>query len=406
MIVEDQALTVEYLEKLIPWEDLGFPIVARAGNGREALDMLGRVRPDIILADVEMPVVNGLDFSRQAVKQFPWLQILIVSSHRQFDYVKQAIGFGAADYILKHEINEKNLIPRLEQARGAILSRLSGFAASLERYYGDRQREDVDPIGAVYFCEDDLWIFGTRGDDFRGAPVSPPGIDAFQLSLSVPLGNKGILLFYRSCHRKEIAGSPVKPALRDIASELMELNRQAGTGEGIYMIDYISESRHYLSRIFDRITTIEQFRDQLPDFIVLHGELLERLIRKDRGASVVSRDRGRTLAGSATAFIGDNYMRPIGTADVADGIGVSTAYLCQKFKEETGETILKALTRRRIDRAKELLAQGYVHVNEISEACGFSSPRYFSQVFRKTTGKTPTEFRDASDSALEEGAEG
>ncbi len=403
MIVEDQPLTVEYLEKLIPWDDLGFPIIARSGNGREALDLLDQFRPDIILADVEMPVLNGLDFSRQALKQYPWTQILVISSHRQFDYVKEAINFGATDYILKHEIVEDSLVTLLKKCRKEIESHLEGFASTLNHYYEEEQLGYIEPLGSAYFRKDDLWIYASPGSFPVSSPVPaltreavfPELLGMFRLALSFPLRKTGFLAFYRPGKREGTAGFVNNgPDREELVHDLRKQFKGSVLNGCIYMVDLVTGSRYWLNAVFDTINKLEQFRSILSPSIVLHGDLLDRLIRERQNDSGNILKNSGSLVTRAVEFIQNNYMHPIGTGDVADGIGVSTAYLCQKFKEERGETILKALTKIRIERAKELLEEGYIHINDISEACGFTSPRYFSQVFRKATGKTPTDFRE------------
>lgn len=101
MIIDDEAYFREYLQTLIPWSDYGFEICGEACNGEEGLKKVSLLNPDIILADIHMPVVNGLDFSKTVKEKFPYVHIILITGFNEFEYAKQAIRIGVANYISK-----------------------------------------------------------------------------------------------------------------------------------------------------------------------------------------------------------------------------------------------------------------------------------------------------------------
>lgn len=76
-------------------------VVAETGNGREALDLIRKHKPDVVLLDIAMPELNGLEVTQIVSKEFPAIRIIILSMHKSDEYVLQALRFGAAGYLLK-----------------------------------------------------------------------------------------------------------------------------------------------------------------------------------------------------------------------------------------------------------------------------------------------------------------
>jgi two-component system response regulator YesN len=92
-------------------------------------------------------------------------------------------------------------------------------------------------------------------------------------------------------------------------------------------------------------------------------------------------------------YIDRNYMRDIGIAQIANDLELTPNYLSQRFHEKTGTTFVKYLTRIRITKAKELLADHSLPISQIARKVGYNSSRHFSSIFRLLEGKTPSDFR-------------
>jgi transcriptional regulator GlxA family with amidase domain len=91
-----------------------------------------------------------------------------------------------------------------------------------------------------------------------------------------------------------------------------------------------------------------------------------------------------------------NYTRPLARWEIAEAVGVSGSYLNRLFKQELGLSPWDYLNRFRVGQAKELFRQTHGSVKSISGQVGFKDPKYFSRVFRKLTGLSPSEFREQS----------
>jgi two-component system response regulator YesN len=93
-------------------------------------------------------------------------------------------------------------------------------------------------------------------------------------------------------------------------------------------------------------------------------------------------------------FIEINYKKDISLDDVSRVVDVSPYYFSKLFKEETGENFIEYLTRIRIEQAKKLLQNRDMSIKNVCSDTGYSDPNYFSRIFKKLVGVTPTEYRD------------
>ena len=128
------------------------------------------------------------------------------------------------------------------------------------------------------------------------------------------------------------------------------------------------------------------------------GSLRSWYIDKLKNA-VTSINKGATdhthhLIKKAVDYIENNYSKDISLDDISQELNLSTYYFSKLFKEEKGENFIEFLTMTRIQKAKELMKDATRSIKEISSSCGYSDPNYFSRIFKKYTGLTPTEYKD------------
>ncbi|MDV4150416.1 response regulator [Clostridium sp. AL.422] len=116
LIVEDEFIMRQGMKHMIEWEREGFTIVGEATNGQEALELIETLKPNIVISDIVMPILNGVDFSKVIQRKYPEVQIIILSSYDNFEYVKDTLLSGAVDYILKPTLNPNQLLVTLNKA--------------------------------------------------------------------------------------------------------------------------------------------------------------------------------------------------------------------------------------------------------------------------------------------------
>lgn len=101
VLVDDEEIIREGLAAGFPWQEAGFEIVGMAEDGEEALEIVAKTRPDVVITDIKMPFVDGLEFIARIKPERPDLCIIIISGHDEFNYAQKALKLGAYDYILK-----------------------------------------------------------------------------------------------------------------------------------------------------------------------------------------------------------------------------------------------------------------------------------------------------------------
>ncbi|WP_199616668.1 response regulator transcription factor [Paenibacillus alkalitolerans] len=115
LIVDDEPLARAGLRAMYDWISNGFQVVGEASDGKKALQLMEKVHVDIVITDIAMPVMDGLEFSREARRRYPEAKILLLSCHNEFDYAREAMRFGASDYLLKAKLEPEDLHRSLMQ---------------------------------------------------------------------------------------------------------------------------------------------------------------------------------------------------------------------------------------------------------------------------------------------------
>ena len=235
LIVEDNVFTVDALKETIPWTQLGYDAVLTAGNGTEGLKMIRQYNPFLVISDIKMPGLTGLEMITEAAS--PNMQVIFISGYQEFSFAQTALKLGAADYLLK-PINNEELIASIRK-----IETMSAKASAVRR----------------------------------------------------PSYN----------------GKQVSPLVRGV-------------------LDYIEA----------------------------------------------------------------NYSEHISLQSLASVFYVHPSYLSSVIKKETGENFLNILTNLRMNTAKEMLINTDASIEEIGRECGYSEYAYFYQVFKKSIGLCPSDYRN------------
>lgn len=116
IIVDDDFLVRSYLKQLEAWEKAGFEIVADVRDGEEALKVVEELQPDVVVTDISMPLMDGIELIRHLREGVQNPYIIVLSCHDDFEYVKEAMRLGANEYVLKNTLNEETLYEMLQKA--------------------------------------------------------------------------------------------------------------------------------------------------------------------------------------------------------------------------------------------------------------------------------------------------
>ena len=118
-LVDDEFLQRKLVKKSVDWQSIGIELCGEAEDGEEALEKIFMLKPDILIMDINIPYVNGIEVSKRVKKVFPETQVIILTAYGEFEYAQKALRFGVFDYLLK-PIDKNKLKACLDKAAAQI----------------------------------------------------------------------------------------------------------------------------------------------------------------------------------------------------------------------------------------------------------------------------------------------
>lgn len=359
-LAEDEAIIRRGIRDSIDWEANGLEFVGEAGDGEYAYPLILKTEPDILLTDVKMPFMDGLELSRLVKKSLPNIKIIILSGYNEFDYAKEAIKIGISDYLLK-PITSASLVDALKRVAETIREErertrlLERYFVSYEKYtefldktdYSGVDRkliEDFLKLGSVEEC-------GPFIDEYFAA-VGEHNYKSLLLRQYMTVD-----IFY--CVQEflkslKVETDEIPETLRDIK----EIPKVIGGVETT--VAYLKALFHFALSARDKC----------------------------------SNDRYGNLIREARAYIAENFAKSDFSLNMISAhIGVSPSYFSSIFKQEMGQSFVEYLTKVRIDKACELLKCTNLRTAEIGESVGYNDPHYFSATFKKIMGQSPKDYK-------------
>lgn len=524
ILVDDENIQREGIKRHINWQELGMEVVGTAEDGVDALELIRTYQPDILITDIKMPLMNGLELTKKAKQLLPKIKVIIVSGYDEFEYARTAIELNAHAFLLK-PINVEKMREQL-----AKLANICSSEQNSEREFADLrgQFEESLPLLKKKFVEDLLLgIYKDKSIIKKKAEF---------LNIHIPTENYCVVILdvayecdqeqreeqkhlfylnienqiYELVHRKYkvllcliregkfvLIISSKDEELTMISTFLEELHKNIfvggskdlsigvsnlksdigfineayteanialkqtfylGSGKIIMFCDIgiksnavlvlddqINELAHQVSvgntviaqelinLIFYELTVSthnEAYVKTLCYHIVsrIHrilydlNESVENIFgREDILWDKISRfstipdtqlwlkniveaickyilktKRNKTVTAieAIKKILESRYQEQITIEEISKMVYLTPNYLCNLFKEKTGESIIDYLTKVRMKEAKQLLEDESIKIYEIAEKSGYNSTSYFSIVFKNSFGISPKEYRD------------
>lgn len=537
LLVDDEPLILTGIQSMINWEDYDCVITDKASNGKQALEKMEKSMPDIVITDIKMPVMTGIEFMQECRDRGYDTVFILLTNLEEFSLAKSALALGAADYLVKMEMTQEMMGNSLKRA-----TELCNQKRILTDKIPHREFHPKDvKQTATGFFRDILEKAGNLSDEFRKKWQEP--VEKMELE---QLYENGVLMWIRPYKDRDLfenVSEDDRKEMLDYAQSLMEqfMNRihsgcctlvwkrmgilailpgqnrtekyYRDTGKKICNIleDYfgcqtlvaISAPMEDIwggsKRALSQIKKTQEFyyyhsnepvvlvsdveahfweerhaRHDTFDISFLKKDLRQALVQQDKEKvnsvfeelsalftefhpareqvvnacanlyyfflSYVEEDAlikeempypsvvmeillecftlkahtrwllkfgswvGNTMenfhSGSKTdkiveaakEYVRENYGEKLTLAAIASKIGISQGYLSSVFKKQTGGNLNDYINQMKIEKAKELLEKHEYMMYEISDMLGFENPYYFSKVFKKLTGITPSEY--------------
>lgn len=137
--MDDEEAIIEGLKATVPWERFKCKVVGTATNGKDGLELIHKHKPDIVLTDIKMPYLNGLEMLKEIIGEYPNMQVIVLSGYRDFSYAQSAIRLGVLRYLLK-----PSKMSEIYEALNAAMLKLSGVPQDPNQ---DIQEEEEETEG-------------------------------------------------------------------------------------------------------------------------------------------------------------------------------------------------------------------------------------------------------------------
>lgn len=349
LLVDDEILEREVLKIMLGKLKNEVTVVGEAGNGREAIDLDMKLNPDIIFMDVKMPGIDGIKALEIIKKQNENKVIIMLTAYDDFDLIHKALTLGVNDYILKPVKGEK----LLEVLRIQI----------------DNLKIDKSRIKEKELLLIDKIISEEENDaklllnDIIESYILASNEDASYFKQKVELLSEKMI---------------------KVASKFKFRN-----GNWINKEDAL-----YKFEFFEDIESIRNYIYSILTLIFL--ETSQNNIEVKKSDVVKPKCLNKALE-PALKYIEENYGEQILLEDVASVSNLSPYYFSKLFKKEMGMNFTTYVTKHKIEKAKWMLKNTDIPIVNIASELGYYECGYFTKVFKKIEGITPTEYRSKKD---------
>ncbi|OPJ63376.1 response regulator transcription factor [Clostridium oryzae] len=518
IIIDDETVTRKGLIKHIPWSKLNIELAGEASDGKEGLEIVKRVKPNIVVSDVRMPGMNGIEMAREIKKTQPDCRIIFLSAYADKEYLKAAIDISAVSYVEKPvnliEISEaikkasqmcledenrkadkdsidtviydnipfikQNLIEKLTLSSEISSEEVNRNLDYLKIQFNDKDKfivmvlevknrtednlekdeyekilntvekyikdiknittyKDNNIVSIINYRDDsiknlllgicdfintkvdkNLKLFCAVGQSEIGLKNINKSFTAAQKTLSkVFYYGYGTTVFYKE-NRKDIE----LPSDEEIQTRMSKHLSEENKDEAVKLIKktcrelkkYDIDDVNYIKCIFFRLC-VKIFREanrrgiydsktnydvdehiweimlNLNTIDEIESYMLEKINKSFEEIEEI-RSSSRTIF-EIKKFIDKNYKdENISTKTLADVVYLTPSYLSALFKKEVGKTISDYIVEVRIEKSKEYLKDNRLKLLEVALNVGYSDPNYYTKVFKKITGITPSQYRE------------
>jgi len=366
LIVDDETPARNMVKLVLDWGACGFEIIGEALNGADALKQCLTLKPDLVITDIQMPIMDGIEFIKQAKAAGSAAHFIILSCYESFSYAQQSIKLGVCDYLIKDLITKEQLqdtlnqiIPKFNTSHLPLPAKTSATVMSKEF------SADFDKLKAIY-------------------PSSSANIEwkldrlfSYLLTRNIAAAQTNI----RSLYSQNFPGLVQYSYLNYINSLIF-----------YWLFDMCMKHDIPYNKLFHN--------NKIPNDILLTTDsptvaceaFCEWIQTLDALLDEPPRYSHRIK--NVINYLHENYYLDIGLQSIANLFDIHKVHLARIFKAETGTTLIDYLNTLRIQKAKLLLYISDYKINDIVYIVGYNNPQNFYTLFKKHVDCSPTEYRN------------
>ncbi|WP_058308404.1 response regulator transcription factor [Gracilibacillus massiliensis] len=453
LLVEDDKLVRKSLISSFNWETFDMKVVGDAKNGEKALEFLETEEVNLIITDLAMPIMSGTELIRKVKENYSDIHVVVLSLHRDFDYIQDAMRLGAIDYIAKVELDNEEMDKTLKRIHDRIKldeqplrsTEKTEIQAVNKGYflitdeeidkYETRFRNEFKTLSIVVLGENVLYIdYEVNITDLKKHATSEIHPNEQILLVEIDSNHKleinelesfvrkykdsiffyevektGILSFYTLTSANIIRRRATKEEIQKLKEELISLKWCRSDDlleKTLYDLRELRLAKNKLMSLL--LLTIHECRRIYADILAVDLSLpdefrswqeVEKWFRETKETihqkifyTSVSEETTACII-EAIQIIEKKLDTSITANEIAKDVNMSRSYFSICFKQVVGNTFNEYVRVARIRKAKNFLLFTTEKVSVISEKVGYADVKYFSKVFKKSTGLLPSEYR-------------
>ncbi|ACT00017.1 response regulator [Paenibacillus sp. JDR-2] len=443
LIADDEALEREGLEHLIHRMLPDRFQIAFADNGRRAIEQAEEFRPHIIMMDINMPGIQGLQAIREIKTRLPDTKFILVTAYDFFAYAKEAVSLGVKEYIVKPAGREQisstlnQLIEELEREKSKrteelhLRDKVSQLQPLVENELSlllmvdqvlDANEEKLsdwlsfpldEGCAVVVALPKQIYTLDKKKlyETFRGF-IKTYGISCIVSSLI----DLHMAIFIRNDTSDALWKRSIKPfgeKLCSLAERQFQLpitvgigSVQSGAGgwrKSYFEAVFASDVDRHVGEVRDFEGVVQGTGSNVAAATANPASSDEHSDSEDQRSYVISalqrireqrEQQTINVMDKAKQYIGLHFTEELSLEETAEHVHLNPHYFSKVFKQQVGATFIDYLTGLRIEKAKQLISSAdELALKEVCFEVGYKDPNYFSRVFKRVTGLTPTEYR-------------
>ena len=427
LIVDDEPFILDGLKHVINWEEHGLEIIASAKNGIEALEIMEKSKVDILITDIKMPKMDGLELMRNIKQKNLNMKTIILSGYSEFDYAREAARLGIENYLLKpieeEELSatllttveklEVELKNKLEQISGLEIIKRNILYRWVTGSIADSELKQRSDMVGIDLCSN-FYLAGLIkiSANHANQPVcgNDPDIqqgeysDIGLLQLTICSMCKDIIKAYGNNKVfNSLNGEPViifswneqdynYQEVMELLSHCVESIKEKLRLDIKAFIGSIEQDYMSISKSYNNAVTLAEQYSLNPHDSIIDWSSSSNFIQANQELNIKAHNFS-PLIKKVLNYIDTFYHDEISLKTLSVVFDVNPAYLGQLFKKETGDMFTNYLNGIRIEKAKEMLVNTDFKASEIGLKTGYTNPNYFYNIFYKHNGMYPTEYR-------------
>ncbi|QAA30265.1 response regulator [Clostridium manihotivorum] len=392
LVADDEPKIRRGIVGLFDWSSLNIQVIGQAEDGEVALKIIEEERPDIILLDICMPFLSGLDLVEKIRSRLSTSIIIIISGYDEFAYAQKALKLKVFDYILKPI--DSDMLGNVIDKAIKELNKIKEERSYLD--WSNKQIEDNSEALKQSFLSnwvngrlnyeqllDELNFFDIKFNNNLGIMVLTV-VERLSLVVSGNNWQKKTLNFAITNIVSEVLSNwTTVLAFVDDEDNIVIIMDTENNLEWFGLCSLIEEK---IYNYLHYTVIVEQKRvNNILSITESYKAIIEGIARKVKYKPVVL---------LAIRYINKNYfVNDLNLEKVAEEFEVNPSYLSKLLKQQTGMSFIDYVTNIRINKAMCIMEDPSVKIYEVAELVGYSNQHYFCKAFKKVTGFSPSEYR-------------